>query len=315
MYKDYSKSTHTDDSLKAKPTKPPFGYYGAKLRVAKKIIEMLPLHNAWVEGFCGSAALTLAKEPVPIEVINDADGEVVNVFKQLRNNSDELCRAIELTPYARQEFQVAQQGKEDISELERARRFLVGAMMAVNSINKPGNAGFSYSQSYARHGREARVNRWYNLPERLEKVVERLRGIRIENRDIFDLLRLFSDRPATLVYLDPPYFMKRSQGYVIDANNREFHEKLLDVCNKARCMILLSGYGNSLYNKILTANNGWSKQGIETHTRDTTGKDFARTEMLWMNEAFTKARKNKKVPIRLKKKERQHNKINPPRKY
>ena len=314
MYDDYSTPTRTDDSLMAKPAKSPFGYYGAKLRIAKKIINMLPPHNAWVEGFCGSAALTLAKSPAPIEVINDADGEIVNLFKQLRDNSDELCRAVALTPYSRQEFKLVRQRREHIDDLERARRFLVSTMMAVNSINKPGHAGFSYSQSYARNYREARVNRWYNLPERLERVVERLRGIRIENRDVFDLIRLFSDRPATLIYLDPPYFMKRGHGYIIDANNQGFHEKLVSVCNKAQCMILLSGYDNSLYQEVLTTKNGWRKQKIETHTRDTTGKNFPRTETLWMNASFVKAKKNNKIPIRLKRSEKQYNKINPPRK-
>ncbi len=314
MFDDYSTPTRSSDSLMAKPSKPPFGYYGAKLRIAKRIIEILPPHNAWVEGFCGSAALTLAKSPVPIEVINDADGEIVNVFKQLRDNSHQLCRAVALTPYSRQELALARQTKAQVSELERARRFLVSTMMTVNSINGPCHAGFSYSPSYTRHGREARVNRWYNLPERLEKVVERLRGVRVENLDVFDLIRPFSDRPATLIYLDPPYFMKRGHGYVIDANNLEFHEQLLDTCQKARCMILLSGYENKLYRKSLTPKNGWQRKEIETHTRDTTGKDFSRTEVLWMNDRFIKARKNMKVPILLKKDEKKNNKINPARK-
>ena len=314
MFYDYSTPTHTDDSLMAKSVKPPFGYYGAKLRIAKKIINMLPPHNAWVEGFCGSAALTLAKSPVPIEVINDADGEVVNVFKQLRDNPDKLCRSVALTPYSHQELELARQKPGKISELERARRFLIATMMTVNSINGPTHTGFSYSQSYARGGREARVNRWYNLPARLEKVVERIRGIRVENRDVFDIVRLFSDRPATLIYLDPPYFIKRNHGYVIDANNLEFHEKLLHVCRKAHCMILLSSYENSLYKKILTPKNGWKKKTIETHTRDTTGRDFARTEVLWMNNLFVRAKKNMRVPIRLKKSEKASKKINPPRK-
>ena len=46
--------------------KPAFGYYGAKVRIASQIINSLPPHNAWVEAFCGSAALTLAKKPAPI---------------------------------------------------------------------------------------------------------------------------------------------------------------------------------------------------------------------------------------------------------
>ena len=49
-------------------------------------------------------------------------------------------------------------------------------------------------------------------------------------------------------------------------------------------MILLSGYDNALYETMLVKDGGWTKKKIKTHTRDTTGKDYARTEVLWMND-------------------------------
>jgi len=148
----------------------------------------------------------------------------------------------------------------------------------------------------------------------LEKVVERLRGIRIENRDARELLSMFLNRPATLVYLDPPYYTKRAFGYVIDANDRDFHADLLALCKKAKCMLLISGYENELYAEILKKKDGWSKCKIETHTRDTSGKDYLRTEVLWMNGQFKKAQSTGRVPIRLTKDEKKQNKINPLRK-
>lgn len=311
---EYSRPTHTEESLKAKPVKAPFGYYGAKQKIARKIIKTLPPHNAWVEGFCGSAALTFAKQPVPIEVINDLDGQIVNLFNQLRNRSVDLCRAIALTPYAREEFELARAPVVgELDHLERARRFLVATMMTVNGTYGSSGSGFSFSQSYAREGKEARVNRWYNLPARLENVVERLRGIRIENRDALELLEMFSDRPATLMYLDPPYYTQRDHKYVIDANDRQFHSDFLAISKKARCMLLISGYENDLYDEFLTKREGWRKWIIETNTRDTSGKDFARSEVLWTNKQFHKAQMRGRVPIILSRKEQQENKINPPR--
>jgi DNA adenine methylase len=311
----YITPTHTEATLKAEPAKAPFGYFGAKQRLARRIVETLPPHNAWVEGFCGSAALTLAKRPVPIEVINDLDGQIVNLFKQLRTNEKALCEAVALTPYAREEFELAREFAQNLEPLEQARRFLVATMMTVNATIALPGSGFSFSQSFARGGREARVNRWYSLPARLEKVVERLRGVRIENRDARDLLKMFADRPATLVYLDPPYYTKRNHGYVMDANDRSFHSDLLGVCRKARCMLLISGYQNDLYDEILTPEEGWTKSTVQTHTRDTTGKDYGRTEIFWVNESYVKAQKTGRVPIRLSKKEKRNNKVNPPRRY
>ena len=293
--------------------KAPFGYYGAKLRIARRIVQDLPPHNAWVEAFCGSAAVTLAKPPVAIEIINDADGEIVNLFEQLRCNSEGLCRAIALTPYAREEFELARNDERIGDPLERARRFLARSMMTVNAAVAGGCSGFSFSQSYARGGREARVNRWYNLPERLEKTVERLRGVRIENRDACELVAMFADRPATLMYLDPPYFTKREHGYAIDARDLEFHVKLLEQCKKARCMLLISAYETEVYEKLLRPEDGWEKRLIETQTRDTTGSSFVRTEVLWMNARFLTAQRTGKVPVRLSKRERYNGKLNPRR--
>ena len=293
--------------------KPPFGYYGAKQRIAARIIKGLPPHNAWVEAFCGSAAVTLAKSPAPIEVINDLDDQVVNLFKQLRDNSAALCKAVSLTPYARAEYAKSKKRENNTSPLEQARSFLVATMMTVNGANGGGNAGFSFSQSYSREGREARVNRWYNLPERLTLVAERLRSIRIENRDARKLIAMFRDRPATLIYLDPPYLIDRKQAYTVDAMDESFHIELLNLCCSSKAMIFISGYDNELYNSVLTAERGWDKELISTTTRDTSGKDHARVEVLWKNKHFMDALDEKDPPIKLTVEEARAKKVNPPR--
>ena len=313
MKRDHSRAVRKTSAVASGPAPAPFAYYGAKQRLASQIVASLPPHNAWVEAFCGSAALTLAKSAAPIEVINDLNGHIVNLFRQLRSHSEALCKAVALTPYAAQEFEESHNTNGKMPPLEKARRFLIRTMMTVNGTVDGTRSGFSFSQSYSREEREARVNRWYNLPERIDSIVGRLRNVRIEQRDARELLRMFSDRPATLVYLDPPYFTKREHGYVIDANDRDFHTELLEICLEAKCMILLSGYDNKLYQEMLVRNGGWSKKTIKTHTRDTTGKDYARTEVLWMNERFVHAKQLGRVPIRLSKKEKVDNKINPPR--
>lgn len=282
----YMKKLYNVDESSVKPTKAPFGYYGSKQRIASQIIKELPPHNAWVEAFCGSAAITLAKVPVPIEIINDMDDQIVNLFDQLRNNSEELCTAVALTPYARAEYIKAHKQENDLEPIEKARKFLVATMMTVNGAIGRTKSGFSFSQSYTRNGREARVNRWHKLPERLSEVAERLRNVRIENRDARELLSMFLDRPATLVYLDPPYFTNRGHEYTVDANEESFHRELLRLCCRARCMILISGYENELYNSMLTTNKGWIRSTIETHTRDTTGKGVIVNSCGWKKFFF-----------------------------
>src|SRR5581483_11097994 len=139
---------------------------------------------------------------------------------------------------------------------ERARRFLVQSMMAINGVFGKEKGGFSYSDSYSRNGHEARVNRWLNLPERLTLVVERLRAVRIENKDAKKLLNRYLHRPATLIYLDPPYLGDRSNGYNHDAKDEKFHVDLLNMANSANCMIFISGYQNDLYSSLLSEKRG-----------------------------------------------------------
>lgn len=300
-------------SRKAKKINPPFGYFGSKNKIALQLCRNLPPHNCWVEAFCGSAALTLRKIPAPIEVINDIDSNIINFFNQLRNNFDELYRAIELTPYAEEELAIARIPAKGLSDLERARRFLVQAMMAVNGIFGDEKGGFSYSDSYSRNGHDARVNRWNNLPERLTSVAERLKGARIEKKDAKKLIQRYLNRPATLIYLDPPYLGERTNGYNNDANDEKFHKELLELADTAKCMIFISGYENKIYNSILTEKRGWEKRLIETTTKDTKGQSHERTEVLWMNKYFQKAVSTNKMPITLTRKEEKEGKINPER--
>jgi DNA adenine methylase len=307
-------SVDNDHAVKrAEFHRPAFGYYGAKVRLAQKIVSMLPPHNAWVEAFCGSAAVTLAKAPAPIEVINDTDGEIVNLFRQLRRDPDELCRLVALTPYAREEFRLARNSQsKHLSAMERARRFLVAAMMTVNGTSGSKHSGFSFSNSYTRSGKEARVSRWYNLPARIELVVERLRSVRVESLDALELIEDYLDRPASLLYLDPPYFTDREHGYKTDAREEVFHSQLLKLVRESDCMLLISGYDSELYRDLLDGKRGWKAVEVQVKTRATSGKDFARTEIFWMNKRFADA-KNGRVAIALTKTEENQQKVNPRR--
>jgi len=290
---------------------PPFGYFGSKNRIAAKLCADLPPHNAWVEVFCGSAALTLMKEPAPIEIVNDIDGEIVNLFKQLRHHSERVVELVALTPYSRLELDLARQRNKGITKIERARRFLVTSMMAINGVFGDEKGGFSFSDSYARNSMEARVSRWYNLPQRISRVVERLRNVRVEHMDGLRLFGSFLKRPASLVYLDPPYLAERVNGYNHDNNTQEFHKELLLMAKKARCMVFISGYENPLYTELLV---DWATKKIKTTTRDSSGKSHHRTEVVWMNDPFVSALKNRRVPIHLSSFERKNAKINPIRK-
>lgn len=174
-------------------------YLGGKNRYAREIIEHFPPHFCYLEPCGGSAGVLLNKAPSAVEIYNDLDGEVVNFFRVLRNgNSGELIDAIRLTPYSREELNHARPVKDPV---ERARRFLVRSWFGIaNDASRDASSGFRVS----RNRQPTVAADWKNLPETLEKAVERLRNVYIEQRDALELISRH-DGPETLHFIDPPY--------------------------------------------------------------------------------------------------------------
>src|SRR5580658_8907918 len=84
-----------------------FGWYGGKFSHLDWLLPLLPDCHHYCEPFAGSGAVLLNRQPAPVETYNDADGEVVNFFRVLRDKPQQLTKAIGLTPFSREELAVA----------------------------------------------------------------------------------------------------------------------------------------------------------------------------------------------------------------
>src|SRR5579872_2181089 len=94
------------------PIKPVLKYPGSKWRIAPQITSCFPEHVHYVEPYCGSAACFFSKEPSVHEVLNDLNGSIVNLFRVIRTDGEALARAIEMTPWAEEEFSLAERQYE-----------------------------------------------------------------------------------------------------------------------------------------------------------------------------------------------------------
>lgn len=286
------------------PTRPVLRWHGGKWRLAPWVIAHFPRHRVYVEPFGGAASVLLQKERAYAEVYNDLDDEVVNLFAVLRDpaSSLRLIETLKLTPFARREFERACELSDDA--VERARRLIVRAFMgfgsnahAASSVAK--KDGFrSHARGVAVPGRQtgfrANSNRsgttpaqdWVNYPDALKGVVERLRGVIVEQRDAARIIAQH-DGPDTLVYADPPYLPEtRASGNKYDLKHRMYrhdldrdgHAELLANLRTVESMVVLSGYPSKLYDEML---KGWRKSST-TAFADGARK---RTECLWLNPA------------------------------
>ena len=61
--------------------KTPVSCYGGKQKLATKICSLIPEHTLYSEPFIGGGAIFFAKEPSPVEVLNDTNKELMNFYK------------------------------------------------------------------------------------------------------------------------------------------------------------------------------------------------------------------------------------------
>jgi DNA adenine methylase len=234
--------------------KPIVPYHGGKGRLAEWIVSLLPAHRVYVEPFAGSAAVLLTKPRSTHEILNDIDGDVVNFYRVLREQPEDLERACRLTPYARDEFALATiTTEDDLTDLERARRWWVRINQ---SFAHTGSNATGWSTSIIRGSNNARTV--LNRMDRFAAVAERLATVTIENRDALEVL----DRYATadgVIYADPPYLLSTRSGegrrrpggdYPHEFGTDDDHRRLADVLHASSATVLLSGYHSTLYDEL-----------------------------------------------------------------
>lgn len=252
-------------------------YHGGKGRIASWVQSFLGEHRIYVEACGGSGSVLLNKPRSPVEVFNDLDSEVVNLFRVLRcpEQSQRLRNQIDLTPYAREEYMLSRQPHPD--PLEQARRTLVRAYMAYGGLFTGRYTGFRADPSPST-GRTA--HQWADLSEVLDRVTDRLQSVIVENLCALDLVPSW-DGPDTVVYLDPPYVpeQRTGAGYRHEMDNPQ-HISLVGMCCGLQARVVLSGYRNSLYDAML--------QGWEAHDREGVGTlrgEIKKTETVWVKSA------------------------------
>ena len=246
---------------------------GAKWRIADWIISQFPTHDIYVEPFFGSGAVFFRKLPAGTETINDIEGNVVNLFKVVREDAAALCKAVEMTPYSREEYR-SSYSRIAADPVEKARTFLVRTWQAFG-----GKTRCSTSWAHDRTNSVFRPKYWNQLPARILDTVERLKMVQIECMDALDLIPMYN-RPGTLLYVDPPYLLstRTQKHYECEFADPEEHMKLLDVCKVHRGYCIISSYENELYDKVL---DGWEKTKIRTQTNCAQ----TATECLYINPA------------------------------
>ena len=178
--------------------KSPLAWLGGKSRLADQIVDRMPSHTAYCEVFAGAAWVLFKKPESKVEIINDINRELVTLYRCVKYHLSELVQQFRWMLVARDEFDRFMKTPADtLTDIQRAARFFYLAKTSFGAkVSKP-TFGIAASGP-------PRIN-LLRIEEDLSQAHLRLARVFIECKPYAELLRRF-DKPATLFYLDPPYW-------------------------------------------------------------------------------------------------------------
>lgn len=248
-------------------------YPGSKWSLVNKLNELVPEHHTYLEPYFGSGALFFSKKPSDIEMINDMDNEVCNLFKCIQDDSERLARMVMTTSFSRSEYDNTFVIEEQ-DPYRKALRFLIQCWQGHGFRTN----GYKVGWKNDVQGRERMYAlwNWYRLPDWIIEIAERLRCVQIENRPAIEVIKRF-DYQNVFMYLDPPYVLGTRAGkqYRCEMSDIE-HEELLKIILQSKAKIMISGYESDLYNVYL---GNWKKISFNANAE----YGLKRVETVWMN--------------------------------
>ena len=218
-------------------------YPGSKWSLAQDIVNQFGDHYHYIEPYFGSGAVFFTKPVSPHELINDMNSLVVNFFRVLRDQTDDLLFAIEATPWSREEYDHSHVLSGNV--IEDARRFVTRIWQA-HASDLAKKTGWK-NRGSAQPARGMSI-RWQRVPAELAELAMRLKDAEIENRPAIEVMTRFATKD-TLIYADPPYLMEtRTQKMYAHEMSIEQHVEMLDVLARHPGPVVISGYeGNAMW--------------------------------------------------------------------
>lgn len=221
-------------------------WVGGKNILARKIISLMPEHHCYVEVFGGAGWVLFKKPTSKVEVWNDLNSDLVNLFQVVRNRLDQFKRRQYFLLASREEYCTFQQAIKKGKFKDNIDRAIAFYYCIKNSFSSGIFTGWHFGPN--------KIPRYCSSLNRLEEARERLKNIYIDNLS-FERLIPNWDRKDTVFYCDPPYFMlleKRpgSRSYYQYTFTQEDHVKLRDILKGISGKFILSYDNHSLIRKL-----------------------------------------------------------------
>lgn len=278
-------------------------WMGAKRTLAPRIVNQIGPHKFYVEPFCGSLSVLLAKPQSNKELAGDVHEEVGNLVDILKDEpaSKRLFSELSKVPMC----ESIQQEADERYPLEknpyrRAKYWLISSWMNRNGFSGTEKAEKGFAVRYTTNG-GCPAKRWRSVVDTIPWWVERLRNVTFVKRDAFTYLGKLDDRPTTVVYADIPYPIETRNKSTLYAHDfyeknavnpmeteRKKHEELASLFNEyLHARIIVSSYDCPMIREIYADWNvlpvATNKQLSQSSKRNKAKSGTNAPELLFIN--------------------------------
>ncbi len=222
--------------LKAKNLVMPFvKWVGGKRQLMASIAEHLPKNikeYQYIEPFVGGGAVFFHLQPTNA-VINDSNEELINVYRVIKNNSEELIadlkKHVNDAGYFYEIRALDRTGSfTQLTPVQRASRVIYLNKTCYNGLYRVNNAG-EFNVPFGKYKNPNIVNE----PARAVSRYLNYGNISIKNEDYGEVLNRIDEN--SFVYLDPPYHpiseSSSFTGYVQGGWNSSDQIRLREACD------------------------------------------------------------------------------------
>ena len=215
-----------------KKLKSPLPWVGGKRLLREKIISLIPDHTCYAEVFAGGAWVYWGKEPSQVEVINDIDSNLTNLYKHIQKDPEAFYEKVWCLLSSREEYhryiKILKEKPHELSDLDRAVYYF---HIIKNAFGGRFDSGFAFSK--------VRPPRSRITYETLIGLSERLQNTYIDNLPYDRIIKNY-DSKDTFFYCDPPYVVADGKTYYKHSFTEEMHIDLRDRLANIEGKFLLS---------------------------------------------------------------------------
>ncbi len=248
-------------------------YFGGKSYTAHWIISNFTENYkdlTYCEVFGGGGWVLFKKEPSTIEIYNDLNRDLVNLFSVIRDHYKEFSHRAEWSLHSRAMFEYAKEKLSEDQILSQTERAIHYAINRVQSFSGTGST-WAYRIASSKFS-----GKWLPFLNRLELINARLKKVQIECLDFEKVIKKY-DSKSTLFYLDPPYIGGEKYYKTSDVNFKiEDHLRLAQALKKIKGKFILSYYDHEfirasyktfrIVKKIVPKYSaGYSKNNLDKH--------------------------------------------------